>query len=277
MKNPEQTPQNAESLQTSDPQSIGNKTVDNYNKQIAAFREKHKSEAGEEIKYASEQIQDLEYDFRRKLAKLRENNRRYISREEYEIYENDYADYWRIIDSKMDYLDYHPEEREGAEFEAYYEAELFPDIDKADASSAEVKDSIEAQAGNFYGERSRALIRAIEASDSDTKEKDLAAVKQFEISIAEHIDYRNDAKNKNVTDWEKFDKERTKAHNDAIRHFNAINHLAKKYGTKPLFPRDFWTTQIFKDPTYFMDKKAHFDHYAFQAYYENAFDWAKQK
>ena len=118
MKNPEQTPQNAESLQTSDPQSIGNKTVDNYNKQIAAFREKHKSEAGEEIKYASEQIQDLEYDFRRKLAKLRENNRRYISREEYEIYENDYADYWRIIDSKMDYLDYHPEEREGAEFEA---------------------------------------------------------------------------------------------------------------------------------------------------------------
>ena len=50
--------------------------------------------------------------------------------------------------------------------------------------------TIEAQAGNYYHERSAALKQAIESSGQPESEKDLNSIRGFYFAIMDHLDYR---------------------------------------------------------------------------------------
>lgn len=109
----------------------------------------------------------------------------------------------------------------------------------------ELHKTIEAQAANFYSERDAALRTAIRASDSEDKAKDLAYLNGFYASVAEHLDFKYMTPS-DVQDYgpNEYERNRTRAHNETIRHLNGINDLARKYDTRPFTVRNFWTSDL---------------------------------
>ena len=111
------------------------------------------------------------------------------------------------------------------------------------AGRVDGRDSIEAFAGNFYDERSKALINAINNSDSkeEEKEKDKATVRNLEqLALRfKEITHRRPDHVLTFDESKKAEEERKTAHNSVIWCLNDINELAEKYGTKPLTFRNF--------------------------------------
>jgi hypothetical protein len=106
----------------------------------------------------------------------------------------------------------------------------------------DLHNTIEAQAGNYYFDRKNALAQAINDSDESEEKKkaELAKIDEFVYAVYEHIDFKYMGRDEQL-DYgpERYDAERTKVHNKAIRCLNAINDLAEKYDTRPFTPRNF--------------------------------------
>lgn len=109
----------------------------------------------------------------------------------------------------------------------------------------ELHKTIEAQAGNYYDERDRALRQAIKDSGKPEAEEDLMYLNGFYPSVAHHLEYKYMTASA-ARDYgaDRYESERTRAHNDAIRRLNGINDLARKYGTRPFTVRNFVTSDL---------------------------------
>jgi hypothetical protein len=154
--------------------------------------------------------------------------------------------------------------------------------DEADVESAmfftkdeaTLHETIEAQAGAYYRDRARALREAIRASDDPHKEEDEDVLYGFFAAVSRHLDYKymtpEDIRLSYGKDYHEYDQDRTFAHNNAIRQLNKLNDLARKYGTTPFTPRQFWTSEK-KDQTPAVSKRMRYDRDVVEEYYAIAF------
>ena len=167
-------------------------------------------------------------------------------------------------------MDYDNSSQEAMEYEADVEAAMF-------SSESHLDEAIEARSGDYYTERSRALRDAINASGEKTKQSDLSLLGSFWSSVAEHLEYRyttqaelRDQYGDDMWSLQQFDERRTASHNDAIKHLNYLNDLARKYGTRPFTPRNFWTSQNQRQ-TPAMSSRMSYDRHVFESFYTHAF------
>ena len=140
--------------------------------------------------------------------------------------------------------------------------------------------TIEAQAGNYYHERSAALKQAIESSGQPESEKDLNSIREFYFAVIDHLDYRYMEPEKIFSmGVKKFNKERTMAHNNVIKHLNELNYLARKYHVRPFTLRNFCPSDARpkeKQTPAIADLMA-YDRYSVQSYYVIAFSSEERK
>ena len=134
--------------------------------------------------------------------------------------------------------------------------------------------TIEAQAGNYYHERSAALKQAIESSGQPESEKDLNSIREFYFAVIDHLDYRYEDPDRVFSMGVKeFDKQRIMAHNNVIKHLNELNDLARKYHVRPFTLRNFCPSDARpkeKQTPTVADLMA-YDRYSVQSYYTIAF------
>ncbi len=228
----------------------------------------------DEIHREAENIKTIERQFSERLDKIATEGKR-MSDKELKIWESELASAWGRIDSKIqsnEELSYDITKQADKEFPVFSYAPTKDGYDKA------VHQTIEAQVGRFFHERERALRDAIESSDSDKKEKDLEAITEFTKLVDKHIQMKEETDAHWETggdDWESFDRQRTRVHNDTIRALNRLNALSKQYGATPFTPRDFWPSDKLSNS----DKKdlatirrARYDRDIVEEYYAIAFE-----
>ena len=140
--------------------------------------------------------------------------------------------------------------------------------------------TIEAQAGNYYHERSAALKQAIESSGQPESKQDLDSVRKFYYAVVDHLDYRYPMPGEvERRGYEEFEKERTLSHNNLIKAFNDINDLARKYHVRPFTIRNFCPSDARdkKDQTPAVARLMKYDRYVLQSFYIAAFSSEEQR
>ena len=200
---------------------------------LAKTRQEIKEAAPERATRHFKEIREIEVDFARRNASLKADDE-LMSRKEFEKWEDAVADEVKWGDDEMR----RGEMRFGSKAEAMQHMVAY-------SVDTELHKTIEAQAGNYYYERDAELHAAIKESKSDTAKSDLAFLNGFYPAVAAHLDYkymtREDVRDYGSDDYER---QRTRAHNDAIRYLNGLNGLAYKYGTRPFTARSFWTSDL---------------------------------
>lgn len=140
--------------------------------------------------------------------------------------------------------------------------------------------TIEAQAGNYYHERSAALKQAIESSGQSESKQDLDSIRKFYYAVVDHLDYRYPMPGEvERRGYEDFEKERTLSHNNLIKAFNDINDLARKYHVRPFTIRNFCPSDARekKDQTPAVARLMKYDRYVLQSFYIAAFSSEEQR
>ncbi len=140
--------------------------------------------------------------------------------------------------------------------------------------------TIEAQAGNYYHERSAALKQAIESSGQPEAKQDLDSIRKFYYAVVDHLDYRYPMPGEvERRGYEEFEKERTLSHNNLIKAFNDINDLARKYHVRPFTIRNFCPSDARdkKDQTPAVARLMKYDRYVLQSFYIAAFSSEEQR
>lgn len=136
-------------------------------------------------------------------------------------------------------------------------------------------ESIEATAGDYYFERSRALNNAIKQSNSNTKEEDLEIVQSLFTFVAEYIyasiDYETRRHNVDA-----YHQRRMGAHNELIKHLNRLNNLAEQYSVRRFTFRNFETNDSFRyiralDTGGYTDSRSEYDRGTVASYCRRAF------
>lgn len=140
--------------------------------------------------------------------------------------------------------------------------------------------TIEAQAGNYYHERSAALKQAIESSGQPESKQDLDSIRKFYYAVVDHLDYRYPMPGEvERRGYEEFEKERTLSHNNLIKAFNDINDLTRKYHVRPFTIRNFCPSDVRdkKDQTPAVARLMKYDRYVLQSFYVAAFSSEEQR
>jgi len=142
--------------------------------------------------------------------------------------------------------------------------------------------TIEAQAGNYFFERSRKLRQEIEASDlnDEEKEKEKNLIEKFVGNAYEHIYLKYmDRDSVRSYGFDRYERNRTDIHNKTIKSLNEINELAKKYKLKPFTPRNFWPSDIVPKNRQSAElaKILRYDRDLVEEYYEIAFPKATEE
>ena len=140
--------------------------------------------------------------------------------------------------------------------------------------------TIEAQAGNYYHERSAALKQAIESSGQPESKQELDSIRKFYYAVVDHLDYRYPMPGEvERRGYEEFEKERTLSHNNLIKAFNDINDLARKYHVRPFTIRNFCPSDARdkKDQTPAVARLMKYDRYVLQSFYIAAFSSEEQR
>ena len=138
----------------------------------------------------------------------------------------------------------------------------------------ELHRTIEAQAGRFYHARMSSLREAIQDSGNQAAKEDLDYAQSFYSTVMKHLDFKymspEDVRNYGFDEYERG---RTKAHNDAIKHLNGINDLAEKYHVRPFTIRNFWPSDIRdkKNQTSAISSVMRYDRDLVEEYYAVAF------
>lgn len=230
---------------------------------LERFWEQKKAEAPGYAEQEADGIMVLDKQFikRRQVVKAEGGE---MSEKEFLVWERDYSESWKRLQGHL---------RDG---------ELYSMEDEADVESAmfftkdeaTLHETIEAQAGAYYRDRARALREAIRASDDPHKEEDEDVLYGFFAAVSRHLDYKymtpEDIRLSYGKDYHEYDQDRTFAHNNAIRQLNKLNDLARKYGTTPFTPRQFWTSEK-KDQTPAVSKRMRYDRDVVEEYYAIAF------
>lgn len=134
--------------------------------------------------------------------------------------------------------------------------------------------TIEAQAGNYFHDRMIALKNAIESSGDQSLKADLEYTKGFYFAVMDHLDYRYEDPEKVFSmGVDKFDKERTMAHNNVINYLNRLNDLTRKYHVRPFTVRNFCPSDARpkERQTPAIADLMSYDRYSVQSYYSIAF------
>jgi hypothetical protein len=224
-----------EKVNTASDSSVGGKS--NAEK-WGAFREKMNHE--ESAKFFAKESCESEYIFAKRLKKLGTTQ---MSEKEFGKWEDDLS-IWYYKAKKNAYEDYALFVRGGGRDEGDMISDLMSRTVAYPGGGREedLKNTIEARAGYFYEKRRNMLRVAINNSDmpAEKKEKDLAAIRQFEEDVYRHMDWKNKTREqlRNIG-FESADAARTRAHNDVIKDLNNLNDLAKEYGTRPFTMRNF--------------------------------------
>ena len=181
-----------------------------------------------------------------------------VSEREFEVWEDDFRDNWGPLEKKIQ--GWTLEEQAGELTQLNY---------------FKPGKTIEAEAGRFYANRQKQLREAIRGSDRETKEADLERIGLFYQAVNAHIDlaYLTPAETRDyLGGFERYDRDRTAAHNRVIRELNGLNDLAREYGTRPFTVRNFWTSDVPKArQTPEVAEKLKRDREIVQAYYTKAF------
>ena len=222
-----------------------------------------------EISTFAETIADIESSFKKRLSDLRETNSK-MSQKEFEKWEDGYADEWGYLQDSLAKIDYNGTTQQEVEYQASVQAPMFK-------SESGLYETIEAYSGEFFHERAHQLGLIIKNSDNETKESDLKTIVTFWYAVYEHLDHKYTTPNEIVElfgdseyDFKRFEDSRTEAHNKAIDHLNHLNNLAKKYGSRPFTPRNFWTSYN-QNQTQDMKNRMSYDRHVFEAYCIHAF------
>lgn len=142
------------------------------------------------------------------------------------------------------------------------------------ANNAEIKNTIEAQAGNFYHKRIDALRQAIETSNNKDAKKDLADIKNFYNAAMIHLDYLYVTPDEiESMGFKEYQDNRELAHNTVIKRLNDLNDLAREYHVRPFTNRNFCPsdTRKEKDQTPAVSSVMKHDRAIVKAYYFTAF------
>lgn len=205
---------------------------------------------------------EIEKDFNHRMEAIKSNNEE-MSRKEFEKWEDALSD-------EINYAENELQKTDGSldTIADCRQAMIFSSNDK------ELRKTIEAQAGRFHLDRMSALREAIQASDDDRAKYDLEYAQNFYSAIMKHLDF----KYMSSTDireygYDAYEMDRTRAHNDAIKHLNGINDLAKKYHVRPFTVRNFWPSNIRrkKDQTPAIRDIMRYDRDLVEEYYAIAF------
>lgn len=209
-------------------------------------------------------IYDLQMDFGHRLADLKAQGTQQLSDKEFERWEDEYQNYWSNMEDRL---------RSEKRYTMAEQAEM-EEPAVAYLNDSELYQTIEAQAGHFYDQRSDALLDAIRDKKLPDAKEDLEYVRNFRRAVMHHLDYKYI---ENDNEWRKDDAEyyersRTRAHNDVIERLNGLNALAEKYHVHRFTPRDFWTSEN-KQQTPAMSKRMRYDRDIVEEYYAIAFDY----
>ncbi len=179
------------------------------------------------------EIYDIEMDFAKRNENLALSNGQ-MSQKEFERWE----------DAVSDELKLGEEEIQRGEMKLSKKAEAMQNM-IAYRVDKELPKTIEAQAGRFYVERDNELRLAIRKTGGPDADEDLTYLNGFYPMVAAHLDYKYMSADE-IQDYgvNAYERQRTRVHNDTIRHLNGLNRLSKKYGTRPFTPRDFWTSDL---------------------------------
>lgn len=220
------------------------------------YREKERDHAIDDITFHAEEVKSVEQDFAKELQRKQGK----IGEKEFEKWEDAFTDEWRKIEKiESDQNLTIRQQAEGKQrIRTYFKEE-------------ELDQTIEAYAGNFYHERSRALRNLVENSNDPAKNQELDLIDGFAAAVFRHLDFKYPKDEIFLKmDPERFESSRTKAHNDVIHHLNDLNDLAKKYGARPFTVRNFWSSEV-KNQTPAMSSLMRYDRDIVEEYYYQAF------
>lgn len=205
---------------------------------------------------------NIQIDFDRRTQAIESKNET-MTKKEFEKWEDALSDEITYADKELKSTDYTLETIANSE-----QAMIFS------ADSNELHKTIEARAGFFYRDRMNALRQAISTSADEKASEDLEYAKDFYNVVMTHLDYRY-MPPEDIRDYgyDKYDHDRTRAHNAVINHLNNLNNLAKKYNVRPFTVRNFWTSDLRdeKHQTASVAKVMRYDHYIVEEYYSLAF------
>lgn len=224
------------------------------------YMERDREAAPERAKQNIRNMVDIQSAFEEQLKRVAARSTGHISRKEFEAWESDFSFEWNQA---------HKEMSRGEIYSSAEQAEIEYPIMQSDGEA--LKSTIEAQAGHFYFERSEALAEAIRSSSDPKRAEDLVRLGRFFASVQAHLDYKyTDTRYMDTWEAESYDRQRTKAHNDLIRHLNDLNDLARKYGVTPFTMRNFWTSDA-PQPNNAVKRRMLHDRHQVEAFCANAF------
>lgn len=183
--------------------------------------------------WMAKQAREIQKDFGNRIKSLAESKEK-MSQKEFERWEEEYSEQYNTADERL--------HEKGVRYDKYCEAMVNAVAYPGSGREDDLKDTIEAYAGNYYHERRLELMKAIDASGKteEEKEKDRLAPDLFIEAVYRHIQFkyatREDQERKG---YERFDRERTGCHNDTLKRLNDLNDLAREYEVKPFTARNF--------------------------------------
>jgi hypothetical protein len=214
----------------------------------------------------AKEVHDIQIDFAVQLKRSAERGEKQLPQREFERWEDDYRDMWRGMEGQV-----REANRQNTGDTMAKAAELEDPVITY-LKDTELYQTVEAQAGHYYDERSDALLKAVRGSANPDKEEDLEYVRGFRRAVMEHLAYKYMEGNGSWQsgDADYYNRSRTRAHNDVIKRLNGLNALSEKYGTRRFTSRDFWTSEN-QNQTPEMSRRMRYDRDIVEEYYAIAF------
>ncbi|MBR3386330.1 hypothetical protein IKG68_02070 [Candidatus Saccharibacteria bacterium] len=208
-----------------------NETIsDNIDNEFLRMAEQIRAEAPMEAKKHFREVRELEYIFAGRNEKLAEAGEP-MSEKEFERWEDDLEFELKQGERQVEIgkMNFDEEGAVKSEIVAYHEEK---DLAK----------TVEAQAGNWFYARERALETRLRESGT---EDEIRYLHNFYQSVEAHLDFKYMTREEKMDYGDaRYERNRTEAHNNAIKHLNGINDLARKYGTRPFTARNFWPSDM---------------------------------
>lgn len=181
---------------------------------------------------------EVEYSFAKRLGEL-DKTKSFMKREEFEKWEDELSDAYARSEIRM--------YNEGKNLEEVTEVMQNAVAYPGKGREKELRTTIEAQAGNFFPMRRRALERAIDDSDKSSEDKKKAhdKIAEFAEAVYRHMSYKNkDQEDVHDMGYSTYETQRTAIHNRTIKCLNELNHLAKSYHVRPFTMRSFCPSDV---------------------------------
>ncbi len=229
---------------------------------VEEFNARRVAEAPKEAKFQATQIRNLEAAFEKQLARSKERGEKHIAKNEFEIWERDFREYWVRLQAQV-----HLGGLDASE-EAVAEVPMMKNY----SDQSVLANNVEVQAAHFFDDRRRELLTAIRDSKDEHAADDERIVTSFRRAAIDHIAWRTmpieEIRGYGIKEA---DRARISAHNNLIKHFNSVNALAEKYGTTRFTPRDFWTSDPDKKQPPEIENRMRNDRDIVEEYYQIAF------